>query len=144
LRERTEDLPALVAHFVDTFNRRLGKQIETIPQRTLDALTEYGWPGNVRELENRVHRAVIISEGKELLLDAPEIGGGPRPETTALADVERRHIRHMLTSCHWKIEGKGGAAERLGIHPSTLRSRMKRLGIHKPEQPPRDVLRPTE
>ncbi len=135
LRERTEDLPALVSHFVATYNRRLGKQIETVPQWTLDALMEYDWPGNVRELENRVHRAVIISPGNELLLDVPELRSRPRHETTALADVERRHIQHMLTSCHWKIEGKGGAAERLGIHPSTLRSRMKKLGIHKPGQP---------
>ncbi|MFO7784191.1 MAG: sigma-54 interaction domain-containing protein [Thermodesulfobacteriota bacterium] len=134
LRERMEDLPALVSHFVSTYNRRLGKQIEIIPQRTLDALMEYGWPGNVRELENMVHRAVIVSQGKELLLDLPETASRPQTEGTSLVEVERRHINHILKSCNWKIEGKGGAAERLGINPSTLRSRMKRLGIQKSGQ----------
>jgi len=131
LRDRKEELPALVSHFVSMYNRRLGKQIETIPHWTLDAMMDYDWPGNVRELENMVHRAVIVSQGNELLLDVPERLSSRLTDSRTLEDVERRHIVDILESCHWKIEGKGGTAERLGINPSTLRSRMKKLGIQK-------------
>lgn len=132
LRDRNEDLPALVSHFVSVYNRRLGKQIKTIPHRTLEAMMDYNWPGNVRELENMVHRAVIVSQENELLLDVPEKLSSRLTDSRTLEDVERRHIVHILESCQWKIEGKGGAAERLGLHPSTLRSRMKKLRIQKP------------
>ena len=131
LRDRKEDIPALVSHFVSVYDRRLGKQIETIPQRTLDALLDYDWPGNIRELENIIHRAVIVSQGNELLLDVPERVSGRLTDSRTLEDVERRHIVDILELCHWKIEGKEGTAARLGIHPSTLRSRMKKLGIQK-------------
>ncbi|MBW1784488.1 MAG: hypothetical protein JRL30_27565 [Deltaproteobacteria bacterium] len=93
---------------------------------------DYDWPGNVRELENMVHRAVIVSPGNELMLDLPQRPVGRPPDNGTLEEVERQHIINTLTSCQWKIEGKGGTAERLGIHPSTLRSRMKKLGIQKP------------
>jgi formate hydrogenlyase transcriptional activator len=132
LRDRKEDIPAMVSHFVSVYNQRLGKQIETIPQRNLDDLLDYDWPGNVRELENIIHRAVIVSKGNELLLDVPERLSGRLTVSRTLEEVERRHIVNILESCHWKIEGKGGTAERLGIHPSTLRSRMKKLRIQKP------------
>jgi len=133
LRERKEDLESLVSHFVSDYNRKLGKQIETIPRPSLDALMDYDWPGNVRELENMVHRAVIVSPGNELMLDLPERLLGRPSNNSTLEEVERQHIINTLTSCQWRIEGKGGTAERLGIHPSTLRSRMKKLGIQKPD-----------
>lgn len=132
LRKRKDDLQALVSHFVSVYNRKLGKHIETIPKQTSNALMDYDWPGNVRELENMVHRAVIVSQGSELMLDIPQRLRSRPPENNTLEEVERQHIMITLTSCQWKIEGKGGAAERLGIHPSTLRSRMKKLGIQKP------------
>ncbi len=132
LRERKDDLQALVSHFVSVYNRKLGKQIEAITQQSLKALMDYDWPGNVRELENMVHRAVIVSPGSELMLDIPQRPAGRPPDKDTLEEVERQHIMNTLTSCQWKIEGRGGTAERLGIHPSTLRSRMKKLGIQKP------------
>ncbi|MDZ7697460.1 MAG: sigma 54-interacting transcriptional regulator [Deltaproteobacteria bacterium] len=135
LRERREDIPELVTHFVSLYNRKLGKQVNTTPRRTLERLMDYNWPGNVRELENIVHRAVIVTEGKELVLDVPD-GAGRRPlDNTTLEDVQRQHIITILKCSHWKIEGKGGAAERLGINPSTLRSRMKKLQIQKGVRP---------
>ncbi|VBB44835.1 Formate hydrogenlyase transcriptional activator (fragment) [uncultured Desulfatiglans sp.] len=132
LRERKDDLESLVSHFISIYNRKLGKQIKSISQRTLNALMKYDWPGNVRELENAVHRAVILSHGSELMLDAPENPAANPPEGATLEEIERRHIVNILESCQWKIEGRGGAAQRLGIHPSTLRSRMKKLGVQKP------------
>ncbi len=131
LRERGEDIPELVTHFVSMYNRKLGKQIETTPRQTLDRLMDYDWPGNVRELENIVHRAVIVTKGKELVLDVPDRAGRQPLDNTTLEDVQRQHIITILECSRWKIEGKGGAAERLGINPSTLRSRMKKLHIQK-------------
>ena len=131
LRDRKEDIPEMVSHFVSLYNRQLGKQIENTPRKSLDRLMEYDWPGNVRELENIIHRAVIVTEGKELLLDVPEKSARPSPKHTTLEEVEQQHILKTLTSCRWKIEGKDGAAKRLGINPSTLRSRMKKLNIQK-------------
>jgi transcriptional regulator with GAF, ATPase, and Fis domain len=131
LRQRKEDIPDLLAHFVDMYNRKLGKQIEKTPHELLERLMRYDWPGNVRELENIIHRAVIISQGKELFLDVPEETCGPPLDHVTLEDVQRKHITNVLELCHWKIEGVDGAAERLGIHPSTLRSRMKKLRIQK-------------
>ena len=135
LRERKADLQSLVSHFVSVYNRKLGKQIDVIPKWTLDDLMDYDWPGNVRELENMVHRAVIISQGSELMLDVPKRLTGRPLNTDTMEEVERQHIMNTLSSCQWKIEGKGAAAELLGIHPSTLRSRMKKLGIQKPFYP---------
>ena len=131
LRERKEDIPELVTHFVSMYNRRLGKQIGTTPRQTLERLMHYDWPGNVRELENIIHRALIVTQGKELFLDVPDRVTGPSLNTTTLEEVERQHIIKTLKSCHWKIEGNNGAAGRLGINPSTLRSRMKKLQIRK-------------
>jgi len=135
LRERKDDLQPLISHFVSIYNRKLGKQIKAISKRTRDALMDYNWPGNVRELENMVHRAIIVSQGSELMLDIPQRPAGRPPDKETLEEVERQHIINTLTSCQWKIEGKAGAADRLGIHPSTLRSRMKKLRIQKPFLP---------
>jgi DNA-binding NtrC family response regulator len=103
-------------------------------------LQRYHWPGNVRELENVVERAMIASDGHLLRLDTPLAFGGTTASageipagTELLNDVERRHIAAMLDRCGWRINGRGNAAERLGIHPNTLRFRLKKLGLSRPE-----------
>ena len=132
LRERREDIPALVWFIIRKRQRALRHSITSVPEHVMDALRSYSWPGNVRELENVIERAMIHSPGGTLrLLDddletpalrAPGDGG-------TLGAVERTHIEHVLRECHWRINGVGNAAERLGLHPNTLRFRMKKLGI---------------
>lgn len=135
LAKRTEDIPLLVEHFVHTYARKLGKTFETVPKGAMRALRAYPWPGNVRELEHVIERAVIISPGPVLrLVDqleceaAPLEDDGPR----RLEAVEREHILKVLNETRWRIEGRGGAAGLLGLNPSTLRFRIKRLGIERP------------
>jgi transcriptional regulator with GAF, ATPase, and Fis domain len=141
LRERRDDIPLLVWSFVTHLRSRLGKTIETIPSQVMDALISYDWPGNVRELQNIVERAMILSPGsslelRDILLARREETKGvvPTPERpgTTLGEVESAHIIKVLQECGWRIRGKEGAAERLGLNRSTLQSRMKKLGIRKP------------
>ena len=141
LRERRDDIPLLVWFFITNLQTRLGKTFETVPPRVMDALTSYDWPGNVRELKNIVERAMILLPGPRLeLCNAfPGHHGTPRVSTRTrerqsenLKDVERAHIERVLEECGWKVRGKDGAAERLGLKRSTLQSRMKRLGIRRP------------
>jgi transcriptional regulator with GAF, ATPase, and Fis domain len=135
LRDRREDIPLLVRHLVDRFSRALNKLIDTIPVAVMRTLERYDWPGNVRELENVLQRAIILSPGSTLTLAS---GWMPVPqslgtaEPVALVDVERRHIRTILDATRWRIEGQAGAAHLLGLKPSTLRSRMAKLGIARP------------
>jgi PAS domain S-box-containing protein len=141
LRDRREDIPPLVMHFVKQLNARLGKQIQSISQRSLDALLNYSWPGNIRELRNVVERAAIITPASTLLLqDGPGalVLGQPldQPAQSAVIDWsqtleegERNLIARTLGKTGGRIEGPGGAAALLAIHPSTLRSRMRKLGI---------------
>ncbi len=136
LRERPGDIPLLVRHFVSKYAGRMGKRIETVNQDTLDLLTAYHWPGNIRELENVIERAVILSDGPELEID-PEVlpvSAAPPPDAGGLSmvAVEAEHIRAVLAQAGWVIEGPNGAAKVLGLHPNTLRSRMKKLGIARP------------
>jgi PAS domain S-box-containing protein len=136
LRERRTDVPLLVRFFVTKFAGRMGKRIETVHADTLDALTAYPWPGNIRELENVIERAVILSDGPELEID-PEVlpvAAAPAEEAGArsLVSVERDHILGVLEQAGWVIEGANGAARVLGLHPNTLRSRMKKLGVVRP------------
>ena len=131
LRERKEDVPALISHFLERYNKRLGRHVDIISPKSMDAAANYQWPGNVRELENLVHRAVIVSQGRELLLDLPHGETYGNNDPGSLEEVERRHIRDVLEACSWRIEGKGGAADFLQMNPSTLRSRMKKLGIKR-------------
>jgi len=137
LRERPEDIPLLVRHFIRQAAQRMDKTIDTIPLETMEALTEYSWPGNIRELENVIERAVILSPGS--VLDVPlrdlqtRVTAGydcERPHT--LADVEREHIRSILKETRWVLSGPRGAATRLGMNRSTLYFRMKKLGIVRP------------
>jgi PAS domain S-box-containing protein len=151
LRERREDIPMLVTHFVNQLSRKLNRQIRAIPQETMVALQNYPWPGNVRELSNVIERAAIITQGSMLrLLDS--LGSmplkGPGPPTSAQPEPRKNVedapessldrsqyelILKTLEMTYWRVEGADGAAELLKIHPNTLRSRMKRFGISKPK-----------
>jgi formate hydrogenlyase transcriptional activator len=134
LRERPEDIPLLVCHFVYRYARQLRKRIDTIPTEAMDALARYDWPGNVRELQNVIERAVILSPGMALHLALDELPQSrPTRESPArvctLAEVEREHILQVLRETHGVIGGPRGAATRLGIRRTTLIYRMEKLGI---------------
>jgi formate hydrogenlyase transcriptional activator len=135
LRERSADIPALVAHFVEIFCRRIGKQIEQIPQETISAFTAYPWPGNVRELQNLIERAVILSNDGVLPNPLPPTGTEAItvfPGHTTLKDSERALILRTLDDAGWMIGGPTGAAAILGLKRTTLISKMKKLGISRP------------
>ena len=132
LRERPEDIPTLVWAFVDELSRTFGKRIESIPKEHLTALQRYPWPGNIRELRNVVERAVIISAGPRLAIEPPTVKQAAAQRSLLLADVEREHIRSVLEQARWRIRGDGGAAERLGLKPSTLEGRMAKLDLRRP------------
>ena len=135
LRDRTEDIVLLTHFFVEKFARKMGKKIDSIPKSVLSRFLNYDWPGNVRELEHAVERSVIISSGTVMnlgdqLAPVPEQVG--YENALDLATVERRHIIAVMRRTSWKIEGPGGAAAILGLHPSTLRFRLKKMGIQRP------------
>jgi PAS domain S-box-containing protein len=136
LRNRPEDVPLLTSHFIKKYSASLGKKIQSVPQQLIEKLQAYQFPGNVRELENIIERAVILSTGPTLQMDVSFISPrqpAPGPEELqTLEVVERSHIMRALAACNWRIEGPQGAAKRLGLHPSTLRSRMRKLNITKP------------
>jgi formate hydrogenlyase transcriptional activator len=132
LRERPEDIPLLVKHSVTRYGRKLGKQIDTIPQRTMEALQAYPWPGNVRELENVIERSVILSSGRQLDLGGWVPSSVPSPQAkpiVTLQELERQHIVAALELTGGRVSGEQGAAELLGLKPTTLEARMKKLGI---------------
>ncbi len=135
LRDRKEDIPLLVSHFCKKHGPGIGKIIDTVPEEVITALTGYHWPGNIRELENVIQRALILSPGKKLTLgdwvwSRPSLS---KPEGfVTLEDHERAYITQVLEYTHWKVSGRNGAAEILDIIPTTLDSRMKKLGIKRP------------
>jgi len=136
LRQRRDDIPLLTWHFIGLRQDKLGRRIERVPERTMQALMEYAWPGNARELENVIERAMILSAGSTLILEdalvAPSSAAASGMAAAApptLAQAERILIIESLDRCGGRITGRGNAADRLGINPSTLRSRMKKLGI---------------
>ena len=131
LRDRTEDIPALVWSFVDEFSTLFGKPIESISKDSLCELQRYHWPGNVRELRNVIERAVIVATGRQLMIPPPRpCTPRTRPHSgMTLSQLEVEHIRGVLESTEWRVRGIGGAAERLGLKPTTLESRMAKLGI---------------
>ena len=134
LRERMEDIASLVEFFVDKISKRLGKSIETIPVSLMNTLQDYHWPGNIRELENVLERAVINSSGPKLHL-VDELKKQHKDLTTAkktLNEIERDYIVRVLEQTHWKVSGQNGAADILGLDRSTLRARMRKLGIQQP------------
>ncbi|CCH53660.1 two component, sigma54 specific, transcriptional regulator, Fis family [Fibrisoma limi BUZ 3] len=140
LRERKEDIPLLVRHFCTKHGPGIGRQIDVIPQEVIDTLMDYHWPGNIRELENVVERSLIISSGRKLELgdwagNALLRRKNVTPQKTGLItmeEAERNHILAVLEHTRWKVSGKNGAAEILGLIPTTLDSRMKKLGIQRP------------
>ncbi len=139
LRARSTDIPALVAHFVEIFGRKMGKQIEDIPEETLSAFSSYTWPGNVRELQNLIERAVILANDGVLPNPLPptdtEAGTVTvSPAQTTLKDSERALILRTLEAAGWLIGGPTGAAAKLGLKRTTLISKMKKLGISRPLQ----------
>ncbi|MBV8229265.1 MAG: sigma-54-dependent Fis family transcriptional regulator, partial [Planctomycetaceae bacterium] len=140
LRERSEDIPLLAQFLLDRFASRIGKRIEGISRETIRRLIAYPWPGNIRELENILERAVILAIGPTLEigpdvlipLDSAPVGG----PHLALEEVERNHTLTVLRQTGWVIDGPRGAASLLGLHPNTLRSRLKKLGIARSSHEP--------
>ena len=132
LRERPEDIPLLVWVFIRDFETRMGTRIESIPRKTMEALKRYSWPGNVRELRNVIEHSMIVSTGRTLTAQAPYPTSSETPETLNLESIERKHLLEVLKKTNWRVGGKGGAAEILGLKRTTLHSRMKRLGIARP------------
>jgi PAS domain S-box-containing protein len=139
LRDRVDDIPPLVDAIISKAQRRPGKQIRTIPKEVMEELMAYPWPGNVRELENVIERAMIFSESNSLKLAAPlknpQPAKTPEPSDSpfqSLFEMEKSHILMALEKTNWNVTGKGGAADLLGINPSTLRGRMRKHGIRRP------------
>lgn len=137
LRNRTEDITPLVYYFLDKYCRKMGKNINSISNDTLKRLTDYNWPGNIRELENIIERAVILSTSdtleidNRLLVSSQKLQADEGIGSTRIEDVEREHIIKVLSQTNWQVHGKNGAAKILDINPSTLRTRMAKLGIKK-------------
>ncbi|MHA4740776.1 sigma-54-dependent transcriptional regulator [Dyadobacter sp. MSC1_007] len=139
LRERKEDIPLLVKHFCQKHGADQGKVIDQVPQKVIDALVAYHWPGNIRELENVVERSIIMSPGRTLTLDdwsprKPAIA--PKTSLMTMEECEREHITFVLNKTNWKVSGNNGAAQILDMIPTTLDSRMRKLGIKRPGQFP--------
>jgi transcriptional regulator with GAF, ATPase, and Fis domain len=132
LRERKEDIPLLVWWFVDEFSKAFGKRIDTIGRQNMAALQDYPWPGNIRELRNVVERAMIAATGNQLTLCLPQTPTGLGPRSVKLMDVEREHILRVLERTNWRIRGAGAAADQLGLKPTTLETRMAKLGLRRP------------
>jgi len=154
LRRRKEDIPLLAMYFLAQQNAKQGRSIEAIHKTDMEALIAHNWPGNVRELENLIERTAIVTQGPTLQIDTvalkataglpipdseptadPGVAPSPRaerPAAVSLQEVEREHILSVLEACGWKVKGRGNAAEQLGLKESTLRARMKKLGIRRP------------
>jgi formate hydrogenlyase transcriptional activator len=143
LRERPDDIPLLVRHFVQQFSRRISKTIDTIPSETMTTLVRYPWPGNIRELQNIIERAVILTTGPVLKVQGDDLrvpnaapANQPVPQTVpnrnmraALDEAERQQVLAALEQANWIVAGQNGAAAILGMKRSTLQSRMQKLGI---------------
>ncbi len=132
LRDRLEDIPLLARRFVNDFSRSFRKRIDGISRESIAALQQHSWPGNIRELRNVVERAMIVATGPQLDIPPPTAPGLGRWRSDKMADVQREHIRSVLETSHWRIRGAGGAADRLGLRPTTLETRMARLGLSRP------------
>ena len=135
LRERPEDIPLLVRAVVKEFQKKMGKEIESIPKKTMQALQSYSWPGNVRELRNLIEHAMILSRDKTLDVHVPKRASSETDATGNLETMERSHIVAVLENTGWRIAGQGGAAEVLGLKRTTLSAKMKKLGIKRSNKP---------
>jgi transcriptional regulator with GAF, ATPase, and Fis domain len=132
LRERASDIPALAWKFVDDLSATFDKRVDAISSKSLAELQRYGWPGNVRELRNVIERAMIAAKGPTLTPTAPRTTlSRPGARSERLVDVQAAHIRSVLEGCGWRIRGGSGAAELLGLKPTTLETRMAKLGIFR-------------
>jgi len=132
LREREDDVTLLVKRFVSEFSQAFGKRIDAVDEDCMAALRQYAWPGNVRELKNVVQRAIISATGHRLAIPTPRTIMPPATRSARLSDVERDHIRTVLESTGWRVRGSSGAADRLGLKPTTLETRMAKLGLKRP------------
>jgi transcriptional regulator with GAF, ATPase, and Fis domain len=135
LRERPDDIPLLVRHFVEQCSNELGKRIETITDGSMRQLRQHSWPGNIRELRNAVERAMILATGPCLSIGVPRFALPSSIPSTKIDDVLKEHMRSVLERVGWRIRGVGGAAEQLGLRPTTLETRMRRLGLVRPDFP---------
>jgi formate hydrogenlyase transcriptional activator len=131
LRERAEDIPMLVAHFVHKYAKRMSKQISKIANPAIDALMRYAWPGNIRELQNFIERAMVLTNGDVLQLPALPSDMPARAGLATLAEAEREHILKALGESNWVLGGKSGAAARLGMARTTLINRMQKRGLSR-------------
>jgi formate hydrogenlyase transcriptional activator len=131
LRERVADIPLLIWTFIDEYAKSFGKPISSLSKDSLAALQQYAWPGNVRELRNTIERAMITATGPHLTVDTPRASAASRHRSVKLADVEVEHIRAVLEETGWRVRGPHGAAARLGLKPTTLESRLARLGLKR-------------
>ena len=133
LRERPEDIPVLVWAFVEDFTKTFNKNIQSIERESMEALQHYSWPGNVRELRNVVERAMIVATGPMLRIQLPASSSLPAPATArTMEQVEREHMLCVLKESGWRIRGPSGAAGKLGLKPTTLEARMRKLGVQRP------------
>ena len=133
LRQRQEDIPILVWAFVQEFSDKMGKKIEMIQRKAMDQLQSYAWPGNVRELRNVIERAMILTKGTSLHIEIPQSIETIHQHNMGLEEFEKNHIIEILSMTGWKVRGKNGAAELLRLKPSTLESKMQKLGIIRPQ-----------
>jgi formate hydrogenlyase transcriptional activator len=133
LREREEDIPLLIEHFVKTFARRQGKSVDQIPAEVMEALKRHDWPGNIRELQNFIERSIILTKGSELRAPIAELTRSQiqADHARTLEESNRSHIEAALRDTSWVVGGPNGAAARLGMHRTTLISRMRKLGISR-------------
>ena len=134
LRERPEDIPLLVWAFIKEFEKKIGKRIDSIPRKSMEALQQYSWPGNVRELRNVIEHGMIVSTSRTLAVRVPQPASSETPDTSNLESIERKHLLNVLKKTKWRIAGEGGAAEVLGLKRTTLQSLIKRLGIKRPSK----------
>jgi len=136
LRNRKEDIPLLIKHFVKKYEGKMGKEIKNIPDKVVDALMQYDWPGNIRELENLIERALILTNTSTLeygdwIPAAKNTASNGKASLQKMDDVEKEHIISVLNSTNWKVSGEKGAAKILGLNATTLEARMKKLGIER-------------
>jgi formate hydrogenlyase transcriptional activator len=129
LRERREDIPLLVEHFVQKYAARMGRAIDSIPAKTMEGLVQWSWPGNIRELENFIERSVILTTGTVLQAPMSELSPEAQGRGEKLAEQEREHIIRVLRECHGQLGGPNGAAALLGLKRTTLQSKLTHLGI---------------
>ncbi len=132
LRERVDDIPLLVWAFIREFEKKIGKRIDSIQRKNMEALQQYSWPGNVRELRNVIEHSMIVSSGETLNVRLPRPEPSEISEPSKLESIERAHLLNVLKKTNWRIAGEGGAAEILGLKRTTLLSLLKRLGITRP------------